>query len=332
MKKLIRKLLKESSGSPKMDYYRKVAKMVVDSIKIDHKKYTITLPFIIPFSSDRITRFIKNGWKQYDIIYDKDYLSVPEFAIYIQKYGIPANRGILMSIPRLIEKGLQKRIDNSSSPLTESKKGKKKFIDIVVDELVGDTILKWEDERGDRSPIHVPWSNNKNRITFNFFIDTLTHPFVWENSIKNYIMITYGVPDEDVESIWVSYKKIMFRKYKKYIETFKGYKNLTEKGWKSLTENVDKKQKYIEYIVDDMVKKTRFRREDRKISFPFHDHGRYKGFYDEFINVHMFKTMETFFYDYLTERYGAIDPLEKYEIWDNYGIEIEDLVYGMKHG
>lgn len=308
MKDTIRKILIEENQFKKAMYYKKVARMIVDDIDIDHKSHVITIPFISPWGN-RKGYFVGDGLIDYNLEYDKDYLLMPEIHTYLQKYGLQPRRGILMVINKLIEKGIQERIDNSSSPLTESKKGKKKFIDIVVDELVGDTILKWEDERGDRSPIHVPWSNNKNRITFNFFIDTLTHPFVWENSIKKYIMSTYAVPDEMVKTIWGNYKKNMFSKYKKYIETFKGYKNLTEKGWKSLTESDNKKEKYYQHVIKDMIRRTTYEIDSQNesnlmIIFAMYGTDDRFVFNKFFIDKHTWNTVSDEDVDFLTHTYG----------------------------
>ncbi len=88
---------------------------------------------------------------------------------------------------------------------------------------------------------------------------------------------------------------------------------------------MDRKEKYINYIVEDMLKKTRFIHDENKISLPFHNHGRYEGFYDEFINYGMYKTMSSFFGDYVEDIYGTTSE-EVSILWDLYKERIESLI------
>jgi len=392
MRNIIRKILLEGKSlTPIMDYYEKIAKKIADSIEINHEMKKLLLPFINPTGSHGIVaqdRSIYTWW------YTDDYFSMEEFPLYLNdRYAIPNQKGILMSMKVLIFKYLKERLIKETKemaikpPLTESESGKDKFIDLVVKELSYDTIYHYDEKRGDRSPVTIPWGNPKMRITFHFFVDTLTHPFAWEDGpFKRYVVSTYGVPDDIVESIWLKYKQAMNDRYfdgkgikqSKWIspisETIKlpveigdtvlmgKFKNkkvvvkdiewnekgdlmingkpalkmrITKKFKKkgTITESEDKKQRYINYVIDKMVKETRFRREDRKVSFPFHDHGRYKGFYDEFINVGMLSTMKSFFYDFIAERYGITDTMEALTIWSGYILGVSDIIYHpLKHG
>ena len=189
----------------------------------------------------------------------------------------------------------------------------------------------WDEKRQDRSPINVFWSTNKYRITFNFFIDTLTHPFVWEESdIKKHIVSTYGVPDEMVKPIWIKYKKVIYRKYKEYIETFKDYDDLLrEEGLSDerLDESSNGKEKYINYIVEDLVKKTEIDYEQEKITYPSliytfpNFNSPLLSFYSSLLPFLPSNT----FSKYLKERYGARDE-EIQIIWERYKERIQSLI------
>jgi hypothetical protein len=97
-------------------------------------------------------------------------------------------------------------------------KREENYIDYIVDELVEDTILEWKPTMSDRSPITIPWMKSKWRITFKFFLDILSHPFVWEEGFSDYIEDMYGVPDDLKLYIWLNYKEEMYQKYSKIIK------------------------------------------------------------------------------------------------------------------
>tara|TARA_R110000751_G_scaffold15833_1_gene50850 strand:+ start:725 stop:982 length:258 start_codon:yes stop_codon:yes gene_type:complete len=83
---------------------------------------------------------------------------------------------------------------------------------------------------------------------------------------------------------------------------------------------MDKKERYYNFIVDDMVKKTEIDHDKKRIKFPFH------SLYTSFF---FFLTPPLSFFPlfpkYITERYGTHDGEIKI-IWNLYKEKIQSLI------
>ena len=77
------------------------------------------------------------------------------------------------------------------------------------------------------------------------------------------------------------------------------------------------KEKYINYVVDDLVSKTEIDYEQGKIKFPFHSHS------SLFFN-YLYLLPSSFFSNYIKEKYGAHSEEIEF-IWDQYKERIESL-------
>jgi hypothetical protein len=116
MKDIIKRILKEESSlTPKMDYYKRIAKMIVDnSIEIDHENRVIYFPFSGGYSRRRsfdggLTDYVQKSKDEGAVFFTKD------FPTYVdQMYGLDVsdNRGILMAIMKLIERHLYKKVSS----------------------------------------------------------------------------------------------------------------------------------------------------------------------------------------------------------------------------
>jgi len=80
---------------------------------------------------------------------------------------------------------------------------------------------------------------------------------------------------------------------------------------------MNKKEKYINYVVEDLVKNTEIDHDQETIKFPFHSHS------SLFFN-YLYLLPSSFFSNYIKEKYGAHS--EEIEIiWDQYKERIESL-------
>ena len=80
---------------------------------------------------------------------------------------------------------------------------------------------------------------------------------------------------------------------------------------------MNKKEKYINYVVDDLVKNTEIDYEQGKIKFPFHS-------LSSFFIQYLYLLPSSFFSNYIKEKYGAHSEEIEF-IWDQYKERIESL-------
>jgi hypothetical protein len=116
MKDIIRKILREErSQTPKIDYYKKVAEMIVDNdIEIDHENRLIYFPFSGGYSRREsfdggLTDYVQKRKDEHEDLFGKDF---PTYLQHMYGLDVQDKRGIMMVIMKLIKKRLNKRMKN----------------------------------------------------------------------------------------------------------------------------------------------------------------------------------------------------------------------------
>mgnify|MGYP000333068556 CR=1 FL=1 len=79
----------------------------------------------------------------------------------------------------------------------------KKYLDKVIEFLVGDTVIDYEQERIS-SPFFPPLLSPPPLFLFSFSLFSST-PF----SFEKYCIDIYGLTEEEIEYVWIRYKSII---------------------------------------------------------------------------------------------------------------------------
>jgi hypothetical protein len=116
MKDIIRKILREEKSlTPKFDYYKKVAEMIVDRfIEIDHENRIIYFPFSGGYGRREsfdggLTDYVQKTRNELD---NSTYKDFPTYLQHMFGLDVQDKRGIMMVIMKLIKKHLNKRMKN----------------------------------------------------------------------------------------------------------------------------------------------------------------------------------------------------------------------------
>jgi hypothetical protein len=130
---------------------------------------------------------------------------------------------------------------------------RRKYIDKVIDFLLRDTIIDYEDNHIDFPffPMYSLFINDEN-----------LRYFYHEERFNKYCMEQYGLTEDETEYVWT--------KYRYSIGMNIGTKGGTEKDrFGRLGESDDRRKNFLDKVVDFLVKDTKVDYEDREIFFPF---------------------------------------------------------------
>jgi len=231
------------SDDRKQKYLDKILKWFVDDTIINYKTQIIYYPFSsIGPTGNRLPSFFDNIKNKLSMTYPSD------IHIYCRDtYGL--NRDETKYIWDKYKKIIRDRYDKESmmyhrgEPINESDDKKQVYLDKVVDWLVGDTIIDfvWEEGtvRFPYLPVNFTLSqllNHKNT----FFGKTPTYAFTEYCD-------TYGLTKDEIDYVWKIYVDIIWDKYNKESEI---------NDYNLMNESDDKKQEYLNKVVDWLVRDT----------------------------------------------------------------------------
>jgi len=127
---------------------------------------------------------------------------------------------------------------NNEKPLNESEDNRKRFLDKILNWLVNDTKIDYENKSW--YPTFMDTSLMMYKVTF-MVRDTL----YYHNPLTlfyDYCVSTYDLNDKEIVYLWNVYRNIIIEKLN------------TEK---SINESEDKLDRYFNYVIDDLVKRTK---------------------------------------------------------------------------
>ena len=196
---------------------------------------------------------------------------------------------------------------------------RKRFLDKILDWLVDETEIDYEDRTW--LPTFIDTGNTLFPITplhrFLLVINPLT-------LFYDYCEDTYGLDHEEIVYVWGKYRVIILKKIN---------------GGKPLNESEDKLEKYFNYVVEDLIKRTEYwRRYDNPsqlvVMFPFY--GDLEIYYTEY-EIEEFLHGEGWLVGnddikYLMSNYGLTED-ECRRVMGMYGIKLATLLlseYGEK--
>ena len=223
----------------------KVVEFLVKDTKVDYDNRKLFFPFTYTRSlrqnSNNLTSFHK-------LLFDT-YIPMDYFVEYIEEiYGITSTDEIeyVWEKYKVIMNNIVFGKDTSPLYFNESDDRKQKYLDKILEWFVRDTIINYETgiiyypfssigPTGKRLPSY--FDNLKNKLSMTFPSD-----------IHIYCRDTYGLTPDETKYIWDEYKKIIRDRYDK--ETM-----LYHLG-KPINESDDKKQVYLNKVVDWLVRDT----------------------------------------------------------------------------
>ena len=206
---------------------------------------------------------------------------------------------------------------NNEKPINESEDKRKRFLDKILNWLVDETEIDYEDRTW--LPTFIDTGNTfLNSPLFpitpleisNLFINPLT-------LFYDYCEVTYGLDHEEIVYVWGKYRVIILKKIN---------------GGKPINESEDKLEKYFNYVIDDLIKRTKHWLHPGNplhigITFPFYkDETQFyyteyelKGWLDSgwLVGTEDIK--------YLTNQYGLTED-ECDRVMDMYGIKLATLL------
>jgi len=231
------------SDDRKQKYLDKILKWFVDDTIINYKTGIIYYPFSsIGPTGNRLPSFFDNIKNKLSMTYPSD------IHIYCRDtYGL--TRDETKYIWDKYKKIIRDRYDKESmmyhrgEPINESDDKKQVYLDKVVDWLVGDTIIDFVWEGG---TVRFPY------LPVNFTLSQLlNHKNTFFGKTPIYAFTeycdTYGLTKDEIDYVWKIYVDIIWDKYNKESEI---------NDLKPINESDDKKQVYLDRVVDWLFKDT----------------------------------------------------------------------------
>jgi len=254
------------------------------------------IPVSVFFSENSSwNKFDWNDYKEYDDSFEGDFIRL------LKNYGIDEDEVDIIEdmFHRLIDR-IKDKISNNS--LNESEDKRDKFIEVIVDDLISKSRIDY-DEMVIYQPsgFYLSFRDLDSRIRDN----RINAP----TSMKDYIRHYYQLNNE-----------YTFRVFKLYLVTLKD--KITNKG--NINESIeDKKSRFIEYIINDLVNDTKIDYDERVLYVPSLQNN--EIFFSFFrFSLSFFSTPNPFS-DYCKERYGLTEDEVNY-IWDRYNQTIKDKI------
>jgi hypothetical protein len=153
---------------------------------------------------------------------------------------------------------IKEKINNKGGSINESDDRRKNFLDKVVDFLVKDTKVNY-----DNKTLFFPFTYNNSlrqgSSNLTTFHKRLFDTYIPIDGFTEYIEEMYGINlTEDIDYVWETYKVIMYNIV---------FGNNVSPLY--FNESDDRKIKYLDKVVDFLVKDTKVDYEEREIFFPF---------------------------------------------------------------
>jgi hypothetical protein len=184
--------MNESVDNKKEKYLDKIVKYLVEDTKIDYELGEIILPFPVPPLF--VARF------PFDFINEQHYLRLRYFFQEYLKdtYGLTDNE-----IYYVWEKYRTNILDKNSKPMNESVDSKKIYLDKIVEYLVDDTFIDY-----DEGEIKYPYYSNI-LLLHNHQLPFSVHSF---RAFSIYCKDMYGLDIEEIQYVWKHYREKIVQK------------------------------------------------------------------------------------------------------------------------
>jgi len=217
----------------KKRYLDKVVDFLVDDTKVDHENRMIFFPFTYKRSLRQGSR---NLTPFHRLLFDT-YIPIDGFMEYIdESFGITSEEGIVYvwESYKVIMRDIV--FGNSTSPLyfNESVDSKKIYLDKIVQYIIDDTEIDY-----DEGEIKYPYYSNI-LLLHNHQLPFSVHSF---RAFYIYCKDMYSLDIEEIQYIWKQYRDIL---------------NNSGYSTKPINESVDRKNDYLDKIVDFMIDDTEY--------------------------------------------------------------------------
>jgi hypothetical protein len=299
----------------KKRYLDKVVDFLVDDTKLDYENRII----FFPFKYKRSLRQGSNNLTPFHRLLFETYIPIDGFMEYIdESFGITSEEGIVYVWETY--KDVMRDIVFGKDNINESVDNKKRYLDKIVNYLVDDTMVDQKNKVW-----YPPFPTDHAKPTFNHFYglipmtDHLELKFLIGNSYVrnffNYCKDTYGLTDdEEISKVWKRYLKVLTPK-------INGFSIIN--GVPTINESVDRKDEYLNIIVEFLVADTKVSINDDIFFAPFY---RLSSLSYDFFFQQYFRDYPASFSNYTKDIYGLSDDDIKY-VWDRYKNIILDNTY-----
>lgn len=291
------------SDDRRKNFLDKVVDFLVKDTKVDYDNKKL----FFPFTYTRSLRQNSNNLTPFHIFLFDTYIPIDGFTEYIEEiYGITSTHHIVYVWEKykVIMNNIVFGKDTSPLYFNESIEGKDKILlDRILKYLIDDTIV----------------DHDNGKVTFPFLLRVLpsmpNHCFNVNStsslSFSQYCKYTYGLNDDEVIYLYSKYKELFSDKVY---------------GRNSINESDDRKQKYLDKILEWFVRDTIINYETSIIYYPFSSIGptgkRLPSFFDNLKNK-LSMTFPSDIHIYCRDTYGLNHDETKY-IWDKYKKIIRD--------
>jgi hypothetical protein len=204
-----------------------------------------------------------------------------------------------------------------NTPLTESEDKIDKYYDVVVDDLVRNTEISFDDYGNYSRPVlKVPYWKQKVQVN-EFDPDILPHPSV---SFRKYVKKKYGTQNSDeVKEIWKRYKFIVW-------DHIYGDKGII---WGRYTEDINesdnREEKLQNYVIDSLLKQTIVDQDKLKIHYSFIN--KTTDFGSFFENTTRVIGIKVLIRQYIEDMFGYEDRDDSYRIYYRYYYKLIDKIH-----
>ena len=151
--------------------------------------------------------------------------------------------------------------------LNESDDKRQKYLDKVINWMVEDTVIDWKEERV-RFPYLSDYNFGFSQIPFSTLGGPPTTPVI------EYCKYRYGLLSDEIDYVWGFYKDIILDKYEKESK-LRDFNDIN--FYDMMNESEDKKQVYLDKIVDWLVRDTEVNVKQSWINPPYYYPGSSAG-------------------------------------------------------
>jgi hypothetical protein len=293
----------------KSDYLDKIVGFLVDDTKVDHKQEELTLS--LGSVGVKIMSFSDFLWNTKHFLTD-----IPSyFSNYIKDtYGLSGDE--IRYVWEQYRYTIRDKI--LSKPLNESVDRKNDYLDKIVDFLIDDTeyniyVNRFSNHSETKVEIWFP-STGEDEDPYDYSIYDI---YNWSDGEE---WILSG--GDDIDTVCGTYSicdidtvQELYNRYIQKLSTIIYEEMLLKKNGDRLNESVDRKDEYLDKIVEFLVTDTKVNQRDKVWYPPFYRLSSLS--YDFFFNEYRGGDYPASFSNYTKDMYGLSDDDKKY-VWDRY--------------
>ena len=298
----------------KKEYLDKIIRYIVDDTVVVQDNRTWYPPFPTP-QKDPTHKIFYNLIPMAEMLGPKSLMNnvyVQNFLTYcMDTYGVTLEERELRDLWLKYLYTLRPKITGFT--INESVDRKNEYLDKIVDFLVDDTIINYK-----RKSMVTPFTPPNYLLFLHHTISMLYHPIHGTSHnysfFSKYCKNTYGLTDEEIEYIWKKYIDIIINK-------------ITSYNSKSINESVDRKNEYLDKVVNFLVDDTKLDDKQEELTLSLGSVGVKIIYFSDFLwtTAHFLHDIPSYFSNYIIDTYGLIDEEIRY-VWEQYRYSIRNKI------